>query len=162
MQLTFLPEERPVSPSPSPDSERDWQIRVATSCLPILPLLTATGPSGWSGKTCPAFYPVTADGISLPSSAGWGNSGMGGPTECLTLNTSEWNHTLGPFHNGGGVSSLSDVLEAGSVPRRYYLSAKACQGILRRAENRGKVLPPALSQALETVAQMEARPSRDA
>jgi DNA (cytosine-5)-methyltransferase 1 len=44
--------------------------------------------------------------------------------------------------------SLSDVLETGEVPQRYFLSAKACQGILRRAEKRGKALPEALRDAL--------------
>jgi hypothetical protein len=50
------------------------------------------------------------------------------------------------------VCSLSDVLEAGSVPPRYFLSAKACAGILRRAEKREKELPTALHQALQQVA----------
>ncbi len=35
------------------------------------------------------------------------------------------------------------------VPERYYLSAKACQGILRRAQERGKELPETLRIALE-------------
>ena len=38
---------------------------------------------------------------------------------------------------------------AGGAHRKYYLSAKACQGILRRAENRGKQLPEMLREALE-------------
>lgn len=44
-------------------------------------------------------------------------------------------------------SHLSQILEGGAHPK-YYLSAKACQGILRRAENRGKKLPPMLETAL--------------
>jgi hypothetical protein len=44
-------------------------------------------------------------------------------------------------------------LETGDVPRRFFLTAKACQGILRRAEKRGKELPPALLQALQAVAE---------
>lgn len=48
---------------------------------------------------------------------------------------------------------LSEILEPiGSVPGRYYLSSKACQGILRRAEKRGKEIPGALKAALESVA----------
>jgi hypothetical protein len=43
-------------------------------------------------------------------------------------------------------------LETSAVPQRFFLSAKACQGILRRAEKRGKDLPPILKQALEQVA----------
>ena len=34
-------------------------------------------------------------------------------------------------------------------PRKYYLSKAACLGILRRAEQRGKALPPQLKEALE-------------
>ena len=46
--------------------------------------------------------------------------------------------------------SLSSVLEpAESIPPQYYLSPKACAGILRRAEKRGKVLPPVLQRALK-------------
>ena len=45
-------------------------------------------------------------------------------------------------------SSLSQILQAG-VPDKYYLSPKACQGILRRASVRGKELPEILRLALE-------------
>ena len=70
---------------------------------------------------------------------------MGSPTEFLTLNTSEW-------PSDAAVCSLLDTLETGDVPQRFFLSAKACQGILRRAEKRGKELPPLLRQALESQA----------
>jgi hypothetical protein len=43
-------------------------------------------------------------------------------------------------------------LETRDVPQRFFLSAKACAGILRRAERRGKALPPMLKEALEAVA----------
>jgi len=45
------------------------------------------------------------------------------------------------------VSSLSQILEAEPLPR-YYLSTTACLGILRRASERGKELPPQLKAAL--------------
>ena len=48
----------------------------------------------------------------------------------------------------GNVSTLSQILQAG-VPERYYLSPKACLGILRRASVRGKELPEVLRKALE-------------
>ena len=50
------------------------------------------------------------------------------------------------------VSTLSQILMA-NVPEKYYLSQKACQGILRRASARGKELPPLLKAALERQAQ---------
>jgi hypothetical protein len=43
---------------------------------------------------------------------------------------------------------LSQILQA-EVPEKYYLSPKACQGILRRAAARGKELPEMLRVALE-------------
>ena len=49
---------------------------------------------------------------------------------------------------GATESSLSQILQA-SVPSKYYLSRTACRGILRRAEERGKPLPPQLELALK-------------
>jgi len=45
------------------------------------------------------------------------------------------------------TTTLTDVLQP-SAPPRFYLSARAAQGILRRAEKRGRTLPTALEQAL--------------
>lgn len=44
-------------------------------------------------------------------------------------------------------SRLSWILED-NVPQKYYLSARACQGILTRAYRRGKALPELLKNAL--------------
>ena len=52
------------------------------------------------------------------------------------------------YHNGGAESRLSQILQGGQL-RKYYLSAKACQGILNRAKRRGKELPEMLRIALE-------------
>ena len=60
---------------------------------------------------------------------------------CLTPN-------FGESPNEENASTLSQILQAG-VPERYYLSPKACQGILRRASVRGKELPEILRIALE-------------
>jgi hypothetical protein len=70
---------------------------------------------------------------------------MGSPIEFWTLSISEW-------PSDAAVCSLSDTLETGVVPQRFYLSGKACAGILRRAERRGKELPLPLRRALEAVA----------
>jgi hypothetical protein len=45
---------------------------------------------------------------------------------------------------------LSEVLEAGPVPERYFLSKAACAGILLRAELRGKKVPEHLEAALRS------------
>lgn len=52
--------------------------------------------------------------------------------------------------------TLSEILES-NVSAKYYLSAKACRGILRRAEKRGKELPEILRIALEAVAYSDGR-----
>ena len=57
------------------------------------------------------------------------------------LNTSE-------CPKGAVDASLSQIL-LDTVPSRYYLSRRACLGILRRAGERGKPLPPQLEQALK-------------
>lgn len=134
-----------ASPSASRDFARAWLTRAVTSHSPSLQSLTDIAPAGFSGRTSPASCRVTEDGILEPSSGAWGNSGMGGATGFSMRNISE-------FHSGAGVSSLSDILETGDLPRRYFLSAKACRGILRRAAKRGKELPTTLRRALEQVA----------
>jgi hypothetical protein len=65
--------------------------------------------------------------------------------ESLMPNISAW-------PNDASACSLSSVLETGLIPEKYYLSGKACDGILRRAERRGKALPAALRDALVAVA----------
>ncbi len=77
---------------------------------------------------------------------------MAGPTECWTLSLCEHAAFPEPFPNGGDVCSLSDILETGDLPQRYFLTPKACAGILRRAVGRGKTLPPPLQRALQAVA----------
>ena len=147
-QLTFLSEEPHANHSASQDFAVDLLTHEVTSCSPILPLLNAISPDGWFGRTSPAYCHPTEDGTLAPSSGRWGSSGMGSPTECWTLNTSEW-------HSDADVCLLSDTLETGDVPQRFYLSAKACSGILRRAEKRNKTLPAQLLQALLAVVQAE-------
>jgi hypothetical protein len=58
-----------------------------------------------------------------------------------------WMLNSGESPSVAAESSLSQILEDNPHPK-YYLSAKACQGILRRAEKRGKELPPMLKEAL--------------
>ena len=60
--------------------------------------------------------------------------------ECMTRNTGE-------SPNAAAVSRLSQILEV-TPQEKYSLSAKACQGILRRAERRGKDLPELLKTVL--------------
>ncbi|AEJ94027.1 hypothetical protein THIBAULT_104 [Mycobacterium phage Thibault] len=57
------------------------------------------------------------------------------------------------FDQPNAPSNLSSILETpGEHLRKYFLSAKACQGILRRAAKRGRKLPEPLEQALRAIA----------
>lgn len=145
-QLTFWSEEHLASLFRSQDLGKDLLTRAEILCSPseLSRIISAHG--GWSGKTCPAFCHLEGGGTLVPSSGCWGSSGMGSPTEFLTLNTTEW-------PSDGAVCSLSDILETGDLPRRFYLSPKACAGILRRAEKRGKTLPASLEHSLRAVAE---------
>ena len=60
--------------------------------------------------------------------------------DSLTLN-------IGESPKEESVSLLSQILEV-NVPEKYYLSERACQGILTRASRRGKKLPDLLQMAL--------------
>ena len=57
-------------------------------------------------------------------------------------------HSFGESPNEENESRLSQILVDSPHPK-YSLSAKACVGILNRAEKRGKALPPELKEALE-------------
>ena len=94
-----------------------------------------------------AIAGVMQDGLDIPRPKKWNHAGgwqaMDGvlPGASMTLNTGE-------CPNDERESTLSQILQP-NAPEKYYLSAKACAGILRRAERRGKELPPMLKEALE-------------
>ncbi len=70
------------------------------------------------------------------------------PAQGIATSSGEfWIRSSSEFPNAAVESSLLEVLEKTSNPR-YFLSSKACEGILRRANRRGKVLPKALHDAL--------------
>jgi hypothetical protein len=73
------------------------------------------------------------------------------PGACWIPDTSEWPS------GGDGFSrvSLSEVLVRIGPDEPYWLSPRACAGILRRASRQGKALPEALQAALESRASQE-------
>ena len=127
---------------PSPVSEKEWLTHVVTYPSSISDLFSDLDQSGLCTKTSQVFCPRSLDQTFHPSSQRWLNAAMGSPTECWTLPTSAWPSV------GKECSSLAAVLETGDIPQRYYLTAQAASGILRRARKRGKSLPPLLEQAL--------------
>lgn len=61
-----------------------------------------------------------------------------------------WMLNIGVSPNDEIASFLSWILQKPEdVPQKYYLSQKACAGILRRAKERGKDLPELLKKALQ-------------
>ena len=74
--------------------------------------------------------------------------------ESSMLNISGW-----LSGDAASLCSLAEVLETGDVPQRYFLSATACRGILRRAAKRGKQLPALLLAALQAAAGIEPTPT---
>lgn len=78
-----------------------------------------------------------ADGAKLAQSPGTDGAWLG---DSSMLN-------IGECPNAERESLLSWILQV-DVPEKYYLSAKACRGILIRASRRGKKLPDILGQAL--------------
>lgn len=70
----------------------------------------------------------------------------------VTLHGVSWTLNIGECPSAERESTLWEIIET-DVPLKYYLSPKACSGILRRAARRGKELPKALKDALERQAE---------
>ena len=93
-------------------------------------------------KTSLVYLPQTTGETLEQHSERWLNAGIVSDGVCLMLNT------LAFPKEGAESLSLGVVLETQNILPKYYLSPKACEGILRRANNRGKVLPEMLEKAL--------------
>src|SRR3972149_4843820 len=174
-QLTLSVEASPARTSVLLEAVQGWLESEAGSGLSLYALLRRLSLSGLLSKTSPVCCPLGVplnrrlarwkyetsvqkkkleDGrivwrvsgmwkrkaILKPSSLNWSNSAIASPTGCLTLN-------FGEFPSDAGVCSLWQILEQ-EVPKKYYLSPRAARGILRRAERRGRGVPPQLKRAL--------------
>jgi len=138
--LASLLAEHPAKRSLSPDCEKAWLTTVATLPLRSCVSFTSLLPSGLFGKTCPVSYPIEQM-LSVNSAPEWGNSGMGGPTGCLTLNSSE-------SRSDAVECSLWDIVEAiGDVPQEYYLTAQELSTLLLDRARHPKSLRIAWRQA---------------
>ena len=142
-----------------------WVENEVASSMNNAESLMNSAPNGWCGKMSLALSPATKEKISplslvdspetLPlflSEDGATPECVSAPTVsqfggCLTLKTSE-------SHSAAAACSLSLVLEPWRDELlKFCLSQKAATGILRRAANRGRTLPPRLVNALEHLAQ---------
>ena len=111
------------------------------------------------GRTSQAHYLVAPGArrglISDACSKPWMSAGSVFHGEFWTANLPEFQtgrlvDSEGQLRSAAGVSTLSEFLEQ-TAPPKYSLSALACEGVIRRAERRGKPLPPMLKRALEQV-----------
>ena len=102
---------------------------------------------------------VGADAPLSSGSVRWPCAGLvAGPKRKAAWRTLDAQH-FGVPQRRRRVFVVASPVEGGGqlIPQKYYLSAKACLGILRRAMSRGKQLPPLLKAALERTA-MQAEP----
>ena len=99
----------------------------------------------WANGLWPGTCTMLADGEFPNGENGFAflpiYTGCQPETFCLMLNFSECPREEMP-------SKLSDILEE-ETDEKYNLSQKACSGILKRADKRGKELPAILRAALE-------------
>ena len=122
----------------------DWLGTVARSGGSSIGSLLSAAPPGLSERmflgSCQAEEALTSGSSSTVSpTLGMASSGL-----CWIANGSEW-------RNDAAACSLSDILVESPDPK-YSLSARACSGILRRAEKRERSLPQLLLAALSAVA----------
>lgn len=102
--------------------------------------------SGRFWKNLPALDNQTLPFLDLRGGADGARPVQSPETDGLWLGDS-WTVNISEWPSAESVSLLSSTLEV-NAPEKYYLSARACQGILTRASRRGKKLPDLLQTAL--------------
>ena len=130
--------------------------------------LSMFGQALWHGRTCPAPSARERQRAKTSESFWRRSSALNAiPFQSLDLTPGAGNllgefywELISPWRGGASTlntgvspkdakeSSLSQILQA-DPPLKYYLSPKACLGILRRAFERGKELPKKLERALK-------------
>ena len=126
------------------------------------------GPDLWYGKMCREPSPA-GSGRARTSASSWKRSAELSAVPFMSLDLTPghgnllgesywelispyaggaWTLNTGVSPRGARESSLSRILQ-GAPPTKYYLTPRACLGILRRAFERGKALPKKLERALK-------------
>ena len=141
-QKESLPADSPAKISAWLEKGLAWLAQEAGYSGKLEDLWKKRKQSGSSSKMSLVYYPLTEAKTLELFSGRWPTSGIVSDGECLMLSTLEYPSA------GAESSSLAAVLEGQEVSAKYYLSAKACEGILRRANKRGKQLPQELTNAL--------------
>ena len=119
---TFLLEGFPVSPSQSPEQEKDLTIQEERCFLKLQELLPLKNLSISSSKMFPVCLTMTQAKHLKQSSVHWMSWGMMCAGRYLTAKISEYpNHEI--------ECTLSDIIEE-NVPEKYYLSRKQAEKLL--------------------------------
>ena len=119
-----------------------------------------------SGRTFPELFPAMAD-KTLPTfleqwyrgmflslgTAGATQASVSPNRETGSSNGGCWTLNTWECPRDAAASSLWSILEHGGVDPRFYLSPRACRGILSRAERHHKELPDVLMKALTRIAE---------
>lgn len=129
-----------ASPSASQASEKDSR-ELPDSCSSTFERYVNSVHVGLSGRTSQERSQASGGRLIASSCQRWMRSGM-------VWHGEYWMRSFSVWPNDASVCSLLEVLEP-CVARKYFLSAKACRGIISRADRRGKPLPKRLRDALE-------------
>src|ERR1051325_7478483 len=123
--------------SPSPGDAQDSQELAQASSTSSPESLSLFDLDGFSSRTYPDCSPRTAVGTSESCLERWPTSGTAWAGGFSTAVSSECRSDDGECSSS--EPSLTEILEEPQhVPAKYSLSARAAQGILRRAEKRGR------------------------
>ena len=137
-----LSEEHLANHSQLPDYEEVCRILEGTSPSRLLTFSIVLGRNGLFGKTCQEYFPQIKEETFTRSQKVFKQSGIASGGEYLMLNTSD-------SPKDAKESLLLEIIqETSEVSPKYSLSERACLGILRRADKKGKMLPKKLENAL--------------
>ena len=154
-QLTFLSEAHPVSPSVLQGREKVLKTIEETWHSPSAESQTSSNQTGLSGRTSQVSL---KQGQRLRMLSGRAFRAVSprsrrkmGPRGLVSGRNAKLHGVLDLSSSGTQKkkysSSLLQILETSDPQKRYSLT-EGCVGILRRAVNRGKTLPPLLEDAL--------------
>ena len=145
VQSTLFAEDFLVKTSQSQVVDEAWLENGLQCGLSLEESLKVLHQSGLLLKMFPVYSLHRVVETFPPSFKGWQRSGMVWAGEF-------WTAKVLDLPNGAKECLLSGVLEA-QVDARYYLTPKACAGIIERASARGKPIPEPLLTALKNRAQ---------
>lgn len=130
-QMSLFDQDMPYGRM-SPEPSAQTKVKTSESC---------SKSSAKSKTPTPLYLDLRRGGVSgLLAEPSW-VTGIPSLGECLTL-------VFGESPSVAEESGLWQILQV-NASQKYFLSATACRGVLRRAERRGKELPEILETALK-------------